>query len=95
MREIDESLLIHVSGAGGDQADKNQQLLNTLGSSMVWGVGLGAVGGPVGAVAGAITGAAGAALQTVPLNMARLMCQFSLCQWGLPGTAVAVVRRHV
>ncbi len=65
MREIDADMLINVSGAGGDQTDKNQQLLNSLGSSMAWGAGLGAVGGPGGAVAGAITGAAGAALQTV------------------------------
>ncbi|MCW2475421.1 MULTISPECIES: hypothetical protein [unclassified Symbiopectobacterium] len=54
MREIDENMLINVSGAGGDQADKNQQLLNTLGSSMAWGAGVGAVTGPGGAVVGAL-----------------------------------------
>lgn len=65
MREIEESMLINISGAGGDQADNNQQLLNSLGRNMAWGVGLGATWGPGGAVAGAITGAVGAAVQTV------------------------------
>ncbi len=61
MREIDESMLINVSGAGNDQASSNKELLNTLGENMAWGAGFGAVGG----VAGAGIGAAGSAVQTV------------------------------
>lgn len=61
MREIEESMLINISGAGNEQASSNQQLLNTLGENMAWGAGFGATAG----VAGAVGGAATAAVQTV------------------------------
>ncbi|WP_440866952.1 E492 group microcin [Symbiopectobacterium purcellii] len=61
MREIDESMLVNISGAGNDQASTNKELLNTLGENMAWGAGGGAVGGIAGAAGGAVTGA----IQTV------------------------------
>lgn len=61
MREIDESMLINISGAGSEPADSNQQVLSSLGQNMAWGAGLGAVGG----VAGVVSGAVGGAVQTV------------------------------
>lgn len=65
MREIDESMLITISGAGNDQASSNKELLNTLGENMAWGAGFGAIAGPGGGVAGAVGGAATGAIQAV------------------------------